>query len=106
MSTQTQEGSEKILHKGAVYVPADLPRGKKVEQVARMIDTLQRDPGVPYEFEELCASVGQKYPQDVQAAMIALEITEFVTRFNDSREVGPRAKAFYVWTGPTLPDES
>lgn len=108
MSTITTDaGSKKISHNGHNYVLAELPRGKKVEQVARMIEMLQSNPGIPHEFEELCTSVGQKYPQDVQAAMIALEICEYVDRYNDTREVGPRAKVFYAWVGPRLPkDES
>ena len=106
MTSPTDTGSETISHNGANYVRAELPRGKKVDQVARMIHALQSKPGIPFEFEALCASVGQKYPQDVQAAMIALEMTEYVDRYNDSREVGPRAKVFYVWIGPRMPEES
>lgn len=97
---QSAIGLESFSHNGATYVPAELPHGKKVDQVARMIQTLQSNPGVPYEFEALCSSVGQKYPQDVQAAMIALELCEYLNRYNDSREVGQRAKVYYVWIGP------
>lgn len=92
-----------LVHGGTTYVRAEAPRGKKVEQVAKMIQTLQAHPGVPYEFEALCLSVGQKYPQDVQAAMLALEMCEYVDRYQDSRDVGHRAKSFYVWVGPEAP---
>jgi transposase len=95
---------DSISYNGATYVPADLPRGKKVDQVARMIQALQSNPSVPHEFEALCLSVGQKYPQDVQAAMIALELCEYVNRYNDSREVGQRAKVYYMWVGPDAPE--
>jgi len=59
---------------------------------------------VPMEFEALCLSVGQKYPQDLHAAAIALELTEYVDRYQDTREVGHRAKAWYVWVGPVEPE--
>lgn len=95
------ETEEKTIHhNGVTYTLAEAPRGKKVEQVARMIQILQENPGIPLEFDDLCNKVGQKYPQDVQAAVIALEMTEYVDRYQDSREVGHRAKAYYVWIGP------
>lgn len=90
-----------LEHDGRAYVLAEAPRGKKAAQVAGMIKTLQENPGVPHEFEELCLKVGQKYPQDVQAALIALEMCEYVDRYNLASDTGPRAKIFYVWVGPT-----
>lgn len=89
-----------LSHGGKNYVLAEAPRGKKVEQVAGMVKLLQENPGVPLEFEDLCLKVGQKYPQDVQAAMIALEMVEFVDRYQLATEVGHRAKSYYVWVGP------
>ena len=96
---------ERTAHfNGETYIKADPPRGKKVDQVARIIKTLQDNPGVPYDFEQLCLSVGQKYPQDLHAAVIALEMTEYVDRYWHSREVGHRAKTYYVWVGPLAPE--
>lgn len=94
---------ETLSHGGKTYVLAEAPRGKKSEQVAGMITYLQEHPGEPVEFDALCSAVGQKYPQDVQAAMIALEMVEHVDRYNDSREVGHRAKSYYVWSGSPNP---
>lgn len=96
---------ESLSYGGKTYVRAEAPRGKKAAQVAGMIKTLQEHPGVPYEFEALCTSVGQKYPQDVQAGMLALEMCEFIDRYNTSTDVGQRSPVYYVWTGPTIPKE-
>src|SRR5689334_24586664 len=92
-----------LEHEGATYVLAEDQRGKKVAQVAKIIQELQENPGVPIEFEGLCNRAGQKYPQDVQAAVIALEMTEFVDRYTRADENGRKAKTFYVWVGPENP---
>jgi hypothetical protein len=97
MDTVTME------HEGVKYVLAEDQRGKKVAQVAKMVMELQDNPGVPIEFEGLCTRAGQKYPQDVQAAVIALEMVEHVDRYVRTDEGGKKAKSYYVWVGPENP---
>src|SRR3954447_16516256 len=92
-----------LEHEGATYILAEEQRGKKASQVAKIIEELQANPGVPIEFDALCLRAGQKYPQDVQAAAIALEMTELVDRYTRTDEAGRKAKTFYVWVGPTNP---
>ena len=64
---------------------------KKQTQVAQMIDTLRKSED-PIAFTDLCAKVEAKYPQDVNAAMFALEHLGLVKREVD----GPAA---YTWIG-------
>jgi hypothetical protein len=92
-----------LTHDGTTYVRASDARGVKVQQVAVMVEELQKNPGIPHLFEDLCTKAGQKYPQDIQAAMIALELTEFVDRYNRTDEVGHRARSYYCWVGPVDP---
>lgn len=94
-----------LVHDGKNYVRAEAPRGKKAGQVAHMIKELQDSTGVPIEFEALCLSAGQKYPQDVQAAVLALEMVEDVDRYQLASDVGARSKIFYVWVGRTDPTQ-
>lgn len=89
-----------LTHDGRNYVKAEAPRGKKAHQVAMMLRELQSNPGVPIEFEALCTRAGQKYPQDVQAAVLALELCEYLDRYQLASEVGARGKMYYVWIGP------
>lgn len=90
-----------IAYEGRNYTKVEEPpRGKKAAQVAGILKTMQSNPGIPIDFDQACMDVGLKYPQDVIAAGIALELTEFVDRYQLSTEVGHRAKTFYVWVGP------
>lgn len=81
----------------------DPAQGKKAVQVAKIIQILQNNPGEPMLFEDLCDQVGQKYPQDIQACMFALELVEHVDHYKDANEAGTRGKSYYAWTGPTDP---
>lgn len=81
----------------------ELPKGKKAQQVAKIISLLQEQPEVPLDFEELCAEAGAKYPQDIQAATMALQCVEYVNQYAKSAEVGHRPKTYYAWVGPVNP---
>lgn len=84
-----------LAYNGKSYVKSEGHRGKKATQVAKMLEQLMSQPGVPIEFEELCENAGAKYPADVQAAVMALEMTELIDMYKHSTE--PK-KVFYVWT--------
>jgi hypothetical protein len=92
-----------LEHEGKTFVLAETQGGKKTFQVAQILKELQENPGVPIEFEGLCNRAGQKYPQDVQAAVIALEMIEYVNRYTEQGEQGRKAKVHYVWVGPENP---
>lgn len=79
------------------------PHGKKAIQIAEIIKRLQENPGTPMEFEDLANEVGCKWPQDLLAAMHALEMCEFIDRYKPSTEAGKRGNAFYAWNGPADP---
>lgn len=57
------------------------PTGSKAVQVASMVEQLI-DAKQPVPFEDLCEEAGAKYPQDVVAAMHALECVGAVTRYS------------------------
>lgn len=80
---------------GKTYVKSEGHRGKKATQVAKMLELLMGSPGEPIEFEYLCHTAGAKYPADVQAAVMALEMTELIDMYKRKDE--PK-KVFYVWT--------
>ncbi len=69
----------------------DDPKGAKATQVAKMV-TLLIDAGEPLPYEQLCEDAGAKYPQDVVAAMHALELVGAVTRhtFVENGSTRPR----------------
>lgn len=90
------EEDEVITYSGVTYRRVEDFRGKKAAKVATMINILTENAGVPYEFERLCQEAGEKYPQDVAAAMLALEMTWWVDKFQDTRDLGPRGKVYYV----------
>jgi len=92
----SEENEDVITYSGVVYRRVDDFRGKKAAKVATLINILANNPGVPYEFEKLCKEAGEKYPQDIQAAMLALEMTWWVDKYQDTRDIGPRGKVFYV----------
>lgn len=90
------ETEASITHEGQVYHHAPAGhRGKKALQVAGLLEQLMENPGVPLEFDAMCAAVDAKYPQDVQAAVFALEMTELVHLYYKG---GNSKKAYYVWT--------
>lgn len=78
-------------------------RGKKAQQVARIIEVLQENAGVPCDFDWVCEQAGAKYPVDVQAAVMALEMVEHVDLYVKSAESTTRRKIYYCWVGPVNP---
>lgn len=76
------------------YVLSEGFKGKKAFQVARILEILQSNPGVPYKFDDLCTEVGQKYPQDLQAAAIALHLAHDLDVY---RQSGGGKDIYLVW---------
>lgn len=82
------------------FVKADKPdKGKKFEQVTKMLDVLRKDPSEPIPFDKLCSMAGAKYPQDVQAAMFSLELTGLVDRYTYVEDGSTRSHVAYQWAG-------
>jgi len=82
------------------FVKADKPdTGKKFNQVTQMLDLLRKSPDTPIPFEALCKDAGATYPQDVQAAMFALEVTGLVDRYTYVEDGSTRARIAYQWAG-------
>lgn len=80
------------------FVKADKPdKGKKFEQVTKMIDLLRKSPDEPITFDYLCKTVGAKYPQDVQAAMYSLELAGLIDRYTYVEEGSTRSHVAYQW---------
>jgi hypothetical protein len=88
---------------GVTYVPSE-SKGKRLTQVASMLEELREAKGDPLPFEELCERVGVKYPQDVQSAMLALELTTNVDAYSYVETGSTRGKVAYAWTGGGVPD--
>lgn len=81
------------------FVKADKPdTGKKFAQVTKMLDTIRKSDD-PVPFDDLCKTAGAKYPQDVQAAMFALELTGLVDRYTYVEDGSTRAHVAYQWAG-------
>ena len=78
------------------YVKTDAPTGgKKAEQVAKMIEALViADAPVP--FEQLAADAGAKYPEDVKAALLALEQVDVVQRYTFTEHGSSRMRTAYL----------
>jgi hypothetical protein len=81
---------------GAFTLDKGKPAGVKAEQVAKMIGALQKSKD-PIAFDTLCKQVGAKYPQDVQAAMFALDIIGAVKRYTFVEEGSTRSRVAYGW---------
>jgi len=86
------------------FVPRDSDSSRKFEKVAKIIDAVRNardddDNPVPVEFKEIARLSGENYPQDVQAAMQALNILGRVEAFQAiNPETGsPRASVYYRW---------
>lgn len=79
------------------YIRSDEVTGKKVDQVAAMLDHLKENEGEPIPFEKLCSKAGAKYPQDVHAAMIALELISCVDRYTFAKRGSTRKQVAYAW---------
>lgn len=78
-------------------------RGKKAVQVAEIIQALQEQDGQLVDFETLCNDIGIKWPQDIQAATIALELIEAVDLYHRASDTGKGKKIFYVWRSDVNP---
>jgi hypothetical protein len=70
--------------------------GTKFEQVVKMVGLMQKS-DTPIAFQELCDKVGAKYPQDVQAAMFALESVGIIDRYSYVEEGSTRSRIAYKW---------
>jgi hypothetical protein len=70
--------------------------GTKFEQVVKMIALMQKS-DTPIAFQDLCDKVGAKYPQDVQAAMFALESVGIIDRYSYVEEGSTRSRIAYKW---------
>lgn len=82
------------------FVKADKPdKGKKFSQVTKMLDIVRKAGGEPVPFDQVCKDAGAKYPQDVQAAMFALELTGLVDRYTYAEEGSTRTHVAYAWVG-------
>jgi len=82
------------------FVKADKPdKGKKFEQVTKMVDVLRKSPDEPIPFDKLCSMAGAKYPQDVQAAMFSLELAGLIDRYTYVEEGSTRSHVAYQWAG-------
>jgi hypothetical protein len=88
------------------FVPRENDASKKYAKVARIVEAVrdaQDDEGVnvPVEFSHIAAIAGEKYPQDVQASMQALEVLGMVEAFKviDPNTGNPRASVYYRWVG-------
>jgi hypothetical protein len=68
----------------------------KFNQVVKMIDLLRKSPD-PVGFTDLCDKVGAKYPQDIQAAMFALDATGIIERYTYVEEGSTRTRTAYKW---------
>lgn len=95
---------ETLEYEGATYVKSEEGyRGKKAEQVAKILKELMEWPNIPFEFEALCETAGAKYPQDIIAAVMALHMCELVDLF---RATSGARKLYVVWTAPTEETEN
>jgi hypothetical protein len=61
-----------------------------------MIGLMQKS-DTPIAFQELCDKVGAKYPQDVQAAMFALESVGIIDRYSYVEDGSTRSRIAYKW---------
>lgn len=94
---------EVIQHEGKTFRKStEGHKGKKAHQVAKILEQLQELPGVPWDFEVLCSNAGAKYPQDVVAAMMALEMCELVDIYKTASD----NKTYYVFTDEPAEEES
>lgn len=82
------------------FVKADKPdTGKKFTQVTKMLAYLSNNPDEPIPFDKICSQADAKYPQDVQAAMFALELTGLVDRYTYVESGSTRSHVAYQWAG-------
>jgi len=94
----SQQGGSTMSTKATAEFTQDKTKqsGTKYDQVVKMIDTLRKSDD-PIGFTDLCNKVGAKYPQDVQAAMFALESVGIITRWTYAEEGSTRSRIAYKW---------
>lgn len=91
-----------IQHEGKTYRRSEEGhKGKKAYQVAKVLEQLQELPGVPWDWAVLCENADIKFPQDVVACMMALEMCELVDIYKTSD-----GRVAYVWTDEVPGDAS
>lgn len=71
-------------------------KGKKLQQVAGLLEVLAKYQGEPVPFEDACEDAGAKYPQDVQAGMMALEMAGLVERYVYTEDGSAKKKIAYA----------
>lgn len=77
----------------------DKASSKKADIVAKMLDILRKsDEPVPF-IKGLCDPAGAKYPQDVEASMMALETLGLVERYTFVEGDSTRSRVAYKWAG-------
>ncbi len=70
--------------------------GKKADAVAKIVKAY-RGSKDPLLFSVVCAKAGAKYPQDVEAAMFALELTGQIERLDAKASDSNRKVTAYRW---------
>lgn len=78
------------------YVPQEGLRGARALQVATLLEVLSNADNKPVPFDEMCSEAGVKYPQDIQAAMDALEIGGAVKRYSFVKQGSTRKQVAYA----------
>jgi hypothetical protein len=99
---------------GIWFVPRDEDSSKKYAKVAKIVDAVRQsrddeNTPIPVEFKEIADAAGERYPQDVQAAMQALEVLGRVEAFKaiNPESGAPKASVYYRWIDDTpTPDET
>ena len=79
------------------FVPASGLTSKKAQRVEKLVGILKEHREVPIEFAELAQRAGEKYPQDVQASVMALEKLGMIESFHEFRDGSERQKQFVRW---------
>lgn len=81
---------------GLGFVPTSGLTSKKAQRVEKLVRIL-KEKSDPIDFAELCKRAGEKYPQDVQASIMALETLGMVAAFHEFRDGSEKAKLFVKW---------
>jgi hypothetical protein len=81
---------------GLWFVPTSGLTSKKAQRVTKLVRIL-KEQSDPIEFAELCKRADERYPQDVQASVVALETLGMVAAFHEFRDGSEKAKLFVKW---------
>jgi hypothetical protein len=85
-----------VVTEGGTFVPATTLSSKKGQRVAQLVRIL-REQREPASFADLCERVGEKYPQDVQASIMALEEIGLISAYVEFKDGTERAKIHVAW---------